>query len=205
MSRHGAIRTTGRRRDPSIQRRLGSPLGNRAAAAADLPAAVLIVSHVSSQSRSYLPEILSRAGPVPATSAEARRRSNRGASTSAPPDFHLLLHKEHMRIVRGPRENNHRPAIDPLFRTAARAFGSRVIGIVLSGSLDDGTAGLFAIKGRGGIAIVQDPDDAMYPDMRATLWPPCRWILASPNTRYRKLLSSDRARNSNQSRCDRGA
>ena len=131
----------------------------------DLPAAFFIVSHVPSQSRSYLPEILSRAGPLPATHAEDQEKIEPGRIYVAPPDFHLLLRKDHVRVVRGPRENNHRPAIDPLFRTAARAFGPRVIGIVLSGSLDDGTAGLFAIKGRGGIAIVQDPDDAMSPDM----------------------------------------
>lgn len=131
----------------------------------DLPAALFIVSHLPSQSRSYLPAILSRSGPLPATHAEDQEKVEPGRIYVAPPDFHLLLRKEHVRIVRGPRENNHRPAIDPLFRTAARTFGPRVIGIVLSGSLDDGTAGLFAVKARGGITVVQDPADALFPDM----------------------------------------
>jgi two-component system, chemotaxis family, protein-glutamate methylesterase/glutaminase len=131
----------------------------------DLPAALFIVTHVPSQGRSYLPEILSRSCPLPATHAEDQEKIEPGRIYVAPPDFHLLLRKDHVRIVRGPTENNHRPAIDPLFRTAARAFGPRVVGIVLSGSLDDGTAGLFAIKARGGITVVQDPADALFPDM----------------------------------------
>jgi two-component system, chemotaxis family, protein-glutamate methylesterase/glutaminase len=132
---------------------------------ADLPAALFIVVHVPPQATSQLPQILSRAGRLPAIHPKDYETIRAGTIYIAPPDFHLLLRRGDMRVVRGPRENNHRPAIDALFRTAARVYGPQVIGIVLSGMLDDGTAGLFAIKSRGGLTIVQDPKDALFPDM----------------------------------------
>jgi two-component system chemotaxis response regulator CheB len=131
----------------------------------DLQAAIFLVVHVPAQGRSQLPYILNRAGHLPAAHARDKDKIEYGHIYVAPPDFHLLLRKGHMRILRGPRENNHRPAIDPLFRTAARVYGPRVVGVVLSGALDDGAAGLFAVKSRGGVAIVQDPEDALFSDM----------------------------------------
>jgi two-component system, chemotaxis family, protein-glutamate methylesterase/glutaminase len=131
----------------------------------DLPASLFVVVHVPSESKSLLPEILSRAGPLRATHAKDNEHIQAGRIYVAPPDYHLLLRQGYMRLVRGPKENNHRPAIDPLFRTAGRAYGNRVVGIVLSGARDDGAAGLIAIKKVGGIAIVQDPNEAMFPDM----------------------------------------
>ena len=131
----------------------------------DLAATIFVVVHVPSQAKSQLPYILNRAGRLPAAHANDKDPIEPGRIYIAPPDFHLLLRKGHVRVLRGPRENNHRPAIDPLFRTAARAYGDRVVGIILSGTLDDGAAGLFAVKKRGGIAIVQNPADALFPDM----------------------------------------
>lgn len=131
----------------------------------DLPASIFVVVHLSPQSPGVLPEILSRAGPLPAHLALDNAPFEHGHVYTAPPDRHLLLENEHMRLTTGPKENRARPAVDPLFRSAAYAYGPRVIGIILSGSLDDGTAGLWAVKDRGGIAIVQDPRDAMYRSM----------------------------------------
>jgi two-component system chemotaxis response regulator CheB len=131
----------------------------------NLPASLFVVIHIPSESKSVLPQILSRSGPLRAAHAKDDEPIERGRIYVAPPDQHLLLRQGRIRLVRGPRENNHRPAIDPLFRSAARAYGNRAVGIVLSGARDDGAAGLIAIKKVGGIAIVQDPDEAIFPDM----------------------------------------
>jgi two-component system chemotaxis response regulator CheB len=130
----------------------------------DLRAAVFVVLHVP-PSGSVLPGILSRAGQLRAAHAEDGEPIEPGRIYVAPPDHHLTLRRDSVRIDRGPRENGHRPAIDTLFRTAARTFGRRVAGVILSGSRDDGTAGLSAIKVRGGVAIAQDPQDALFPAM----------------------------------------
>jgi two-component system, chemotaxis family, protein-glutamate methylesterase/glutaminase len=131
----------------------------------ELPAAILVVLHMMQSGTSVLASILDRAGPLPATQAHDGERPERGHIYVAPPNSHLLLRGPDIHLSHGPRENGHRPAIDPLFRSAARAFGPRTIGIVLSGTLDDGTDGLRLIKQRGGATVVQDPDDAAYGDM----------------------------------------
>ena len=132
---------------------------------ADLSASVFVVFHIPAQSPSLLPNILSRAGLVKAVQPVDYQRIERGRIYIAPPDRHLLIEDGFMRVVLGPKENRHRPAIDPLFRSAAVAYGPQVVGVILTGSLDDGTAGLLAIKQRGGVAVVQDPRDAIYPSM----------------------------------------
>jgi two-component system, chemotaxis family, protein-glutamate methylesterase/glutaminase len=137
-----------------------------AALPAELPASILAVVHFPSYSVSTLPEILQRAGPLPARHPEDGERIRRGVLYLAPPDRHLLVERGGtLRLSAGPRENGHRPAADPLFRSAARACGRRVIGVVLTGNLDDGTAGLSAIARRGGTTVVQDPADAAHPGM----------------------------------------
>ena len=133
----------------------------------DLPAALFVVLHVSPRAHSELPAILSRAGPLQACHAVDGERVCLGRIYVAPPDHHLLLDDSGDRTMLrcGPPENRSRPAVDPLFRSAAVACGPRVIGVVLSGALDDGAEGLSAIRRCGGITVVQDPADAEWPDM----------------------------------------
>jgi two-component system chemotaxis response regulator CheB len=131
----------------------------------DFPHPVLVVLHVAPTGTSVLPAILARACRLPVTAPADGEKLRRGHVYVAPPDCHLVVEDSHIRLSQAPRENGHRPAIDPTMRTAAAAYNGGTIGIVLSGSRDDGTAGLMAIKARGGAAIVQDPDEALYSAM----------------------------------------
>ena len=132
---------------------------------ADFAGSLFVVLHTSPESPGFLPQILEAAGPLPATNAADGERIRPGRIYVAPPDHHLLLEPGRVRLTKGPKENRFRPAIDPLFRSAAQVYGPRVVGVVLSGNLDDGTAGLWAVKRLGGTAVVQDPEDALFPSM----------------------------------------
>lgn len=136
-----------------------------AALPADYPGAVCVVLHIPPQAPSVLPRILDRASRVRCVPAQDEQRLAAGHVYVAPPDHHLLVEPGRLRLVRGPRENGHRPAVDPLFRSAARSYGPRVAGVVLTGNLDDGTRGLGEIVRHGGLAVAQDPEDAPFPSM----------------------------------------
>jgi two-component system chemotaxis response regulator CheB len=131
-----------------------------------LPASLFVVCHLPAGERSVLPEILSRSGPLLAKHPTDHEPFYPGHIYVAPPDRHMLLERGgRVRLLRLPRENHHRPALDPLFRSAARHYGTRVAGVVLTGALHDGAAGLLAIRSSGGLAVVQDPRDAVMPAM----------------------------------------
>lgn len=132
---------------------------------ASFPAAILVVLHMSENAPSVLPEILSRASRLPAEHPRHGERIRPGRIYVAPPGHHMVLDETRIRLSKGPKEHHTRPAIDPLFRSAALHFGPRAIGVVLTGFLDDGTAGLVAIKARGGLSIVQDPAEARHSSM----------------------------------------
>jgi two-component system chemotaxis response regulator CheB len=133
-----------------------------AALPVDFSATVLVVLHLPPRGTSVLPQILARAGSLPAAAVEDGMPAEGGRIYVAPPDCHLLAEDGVLRLDHGPRTNGHRPAIDPLFESVARAYGDGCAGVVLSGVLDDGTAGLMAIKRVGGLTLVQDPGEALY-------------------------------------------
>lgn len=131
----------------------------------DLPAALFVVIHVYPRSTSYLPQILSRAGELPAVHAADGMPIEQGRICIAPPDHHLILEHDHIHLGLGPKEQHQRPCINVTFRSAALAFGERVVGVILTGQMDDGIAGLWEIKRRGGVAVIQNPEEALFPSM----------------------------------------
>ena len=135
---------------------------------ADTDAAFFVVIHLNPSVPSLLPQVLARRTRLRVMAATDRASINAGVVYVAPPDRHLVIHDGMVRLGRGPRENGFRPAVDPLLRTAAAQFGSAVIGVIVSGNLDDGTVGLLEVKRQGGTAIVQDPDEAAYAGMPAS-------------------------------------
>ncbi|BDA86518.1 hypothetical protein Sa4125_40600 [Aureimonas sp. SA4125] len=135
-----------------------------AALPGNFPAPILIVLHVGAY-RSELPGLLNTAGSLPAKHAEDGEAVLPGHIYIAPPDRHMVVADGLLRLSRGPKENCARPAIDPLFRSVAEHYGPDAVGVILTGNLNDGALGLFAIKERGGVAIGQDPSDAAYPEM----------------------------------------
>lgn len=131
----------------------------------DFAASIFIVWHISPNIRGVLPQVLNRAKGIHADHAYDGEPIAPNRIYVAPPDRHLLIERGKIRVTRGPKENRFRPAVDPLFRSAAYTYGNRVIGVILSGALDDGTAGLWMVKQRGGLAIAQNPLDAEVPSM----------------------------------------
>lgn len=131
----------------------------------DIPASLFVVVHTAPGHTSELPDLMSRRGPLAARHPLHNEAIERGTIYIAPADMHLQLRDGTMEVVRGPKDNGFRPAADVLFRTASSAYGSRVIGVVLSGYQDCGTAGMMSVKARGGLAVVQDPATAIAPDM----------------------------------------
>lgn len=131
----------------------------------DLPASIFIVMHTGADSPGILDRILQRTSNLPTITAQDKEQIQSSCIYVAPPDQHLMIEPDRICLSRGPKENRFRPAIDPLFRSAAQVYGPRVIGVILTGGLDDGTAGLWSIKQLGGTAVVQDPNDALFPSM----------------------------------------
>lgn len=131
----------------------------------DLSYAVLVTLHMAASTPSVLAHIVDRSGPLPATQAVDGECLRPGHVYVAAPDRHLLVRDHRIVVSRGPTEDGHRPAINPLMRSVAVAYGPRAVGVLLSGVLDDGVLGLAAIRSRGGVTVVQDPDDALFPDM----------------------------------------
>jgi len=131
----------------------------------EFPASLLVVVHRTAAGPTVLPQILARHAALPVAFARDGEPLERGQIYVAPSDRHLLVHDDRVRLSSGPRENGHRPAIDPLFRSAARSAGPRTIGVILSGLLDDGAIGMKLVKRLGGAVLVQDPEEARFSGM----------------------------------------
>ena len=156
----------------------------------DLAAAIFVVLHVRPQEPSLLPHVLRTRTLLPVEHARDGETIRTGRVYVAPPDRHLVIESGHLHLSVGPKENRTRPAINPLFRSAALAYGPRVIGVILSGTLDDGTAGLWEIKRRGGVAVAQLPGDAMYEDMPSSAITHVHVDYQVPVTEMGSLLNS---------------
>lgn len=160
-----------------------------AALPGDFPAAIFVVQHIPAYSVSHLPQILDRLGPLQAVLAKDGDAIRPGHIYVASPDQHILIEEGKIAVKRGPKENRFRPSIDALFRSAAYTYGSRVIGIVLSGVLDDGTSGLWSVKRMGGLALIQDPADAQFPQMPINVQEYVQVDYAVPASQMAALLS----------------
>jgi two-component system chemotaxis response regulator CheB len=131
----------------------------------DFPGSVFVVLHLPAHAESFLPDIINRNGALRAVHPVDRQKVERGVIYVAPPDYHLWLQDSRVRVTAGPRINRHRPAVDALFESAAHVYKQRVIGVILTGSLGDGSAGLSMVKKCGGVTVVQDPNDALVSSM----------------------------------------
>lgn len=140
-----------------------------AALPADFKTPIFIVQHLSADQPSYLADILNHSGPLQATNPADGTKIEEGNIYIAPPDHHMLIEAGHILVKRGPKENRFRPSIDALFRSAAYSYRQDVIGVILTGMLDDGCSGMWSVKQMGGITIVQDPEQALYPSMPASV------------------------------------
>ena len=154
----------------------------------DFNASIFIVWHMSPDIRGVLPQVLNRENKLHAAHAYNNEEIKPGRIYVAPPDYHLLVGNGRVRVTHGPKENRFRPAVDPLFRSAAYAYSNRVIGVILSGALDDGTAGLWTVKHYGGIAIVQDPQDAEVSSMPENAMRQVQVDYCTPVTEIAELL-----------------
>lgn len=171
---------------------------------ADLPAAVLVVVHVCSLGKNLLADIFDRNSPLAVSTAEEGEPVHAGHVYVAPADRHLLTIDRSIRLGRGPRENMARPAIDPLFRSVGVEYGSRAIGLVLTGLLDDGAAGLSDLKRCGGLTMVQNPGDAAAPDMPLAALRSSECRLSCRPRRPRPAPQQTRVGNSRAGACHTG-
>ncbi|MFR9806791.1 chemotaxis protein CheB [Pseudonocardia sp. RS010] len=156
----------------------------------DLSAAVLVTVHTGDRPHSTLARVLDRAGPLPAEQAADGEALRPGRILVAPPDRHLLVSRDGVALSAGPRVNRHRPAVDAMFASAARAGGPRVVAAVLSGALDDGAVGAALVARAGGRVVVQDPADALFgsmPRAAAAAVPDAR---AAPAARLGPMLAT---------------
>ncbi|MEX2381831.1 MAG: chemotaxis protein CheB [Opitutales bacterium] len=176
---------------------------------ADFPGSVFVTLHIPPYATSALPDILTAAGPLKAVHPKDGDKMKPGYIYVASPDRHLLMDHDQVLVKNGPKENRFRPSVDALFRSAAYIYGVRVVGVVLSGAMDDGTSGLWTIKQLGGVSIVQDPEEATFADMplnaieqsdvdyvkrTAEIGPLLATLVKEPLTRQPVLSEKDRKR-----------